>query len=367
MLVSVTVDHSAASAEKDLIETSRAPLFNLESFSLRLNYSDEFGVDESSLLGDLKIGPNEIYRSLDILPVFNVSASPYCPLGQQNQNNDGFLQSDITSPLYACQQSISDENGIEYIAWVIEFGTSRNQVVFICRGTFFPRGWNFEEALNDECYKATNSAELVDGFFDYVKITPFIVDGSLYPRISNQTGVEFSFVVNGESRDVLGRAIPSENCAIGASCDIKYAVYDVIVSSQLKPDEAIQNSQDLMKNSEDFSNSTSYSILFYLSLITFIGALSMFAFILRRRSSESLSRAKRQFTGTTANFKLRYRPDKLNEILKQFEIKDKDKFLAFAEANNADLNNDNHLSTKELKLMANRYLFTISNAASEEE
>ena len=296
MFVSVTIDHSAIYAEEVRIDWRRAPLFNLESLSLRLNYSDEFGVNVTSIPGDLKIGPIEIQRSLDILPVYNASASSYCPLGKQNQDTDGFLQSDITSPLYACQELISDENGIEYTAWVIEFGVSRNQVIFICKETFFPRGWNFEGALGDECFMATNSAELVDGFFDHVEITPFIVDGSLYPRISNQTGVEFSFIDNGELREVIGRAITLENCSSMASCEIKYVVQNVVVSSQLKPNEAIENSQSLMKNSEIFTSSTFYSILFYGTIFLFFGALAIFAYNLHRRSVESLSHSTRQFT-----------------------------------------------------------------------
>ena len=57
----------------------------------------------------------------------------------------------------------------------------------------------------------------------------------------------------------------------------------------------------------------------------------------------------------------------MDEILNQFEIKDKHNFLAFAESNNADMNNDDHLSRKELRLIAKKYILDLSDKTPKEE
>ena len=83
------------------------------------------------------------------------------------------------------------------------------------------------------------------------------------------------------------------------------------------------------------------------------------------RSVESLSHPQRQLR-IHRQFQIKIPSYVMDEILKQFEIKDKHN-LAFAESNNADMNNDDHLSRKELRLIAKKYILDLSDKTPKEE
>ena len=125
--------------------------------------------------------------------------------------------------------------------WV---GVSRNQVFSFARRRF-SHGWNFEGALATMLH-GDKFCKLVDGFFDHVEITPFIVDGSLYPfqikpesnSVYRQRRVERGHRQNHHLGKLQRHGVLHEINML----------FKTLLFHPSKPNEAIENSQSLMKN-----------------------------------------------------------------------------------------------------------------------
>ena len=158
-------------------------LFNLDNFRIILQYYDHLELSDMTLESELYLSSDKITRSDDRAPTFDFEVNPSCPLswdGDKKPNSDGFLQSDYTSPISSCAEAIDDEDGVERTIWQFDFisGGYSIDAQIDCLGTFFPKDWDFQSAIEDGiCSKPSN--DFPNGIFD-VKITPLIVDKSQY-------------------------------------------------------------------------------------------------------------------------------------------------------------------------------------------
>ena len=156
-------------------------LFNLESYSLIISYSDPLGVNSNSNPWDLKISSDEIERAPDSIPVLNLPDSSKCALGNEEIiKHDGFLQDDKFINLFECSEYISDFDEIETTIWEFDFkiGNDNSYIVEIeCTGTHFPEYWDFDSSFDKKkCFEPSRSFPDGSGYDVLIKLT--VVDSS---------------------------------------------------------------------------------------------------------------------------------------------------------------------------------------------
>ena len=322
-------------------------LFNLESYSLIISYSDELGVTSTTNRELLKL--KNITRAEDNSPSFNGDFSNSCPLGLTTQSwtlSDGFLQSQVTAPLSECGNSILDEDGIHRVVWAFIFseGNQEYELEIDCSYPYFPRDWNFDAAI-DANWCEVPSNPFPSGVYD-VSIRPLIVDESVYFR----DRADYTLTEGG----LYGKPIYGIGCENDAlDCQfIEYTLYDVVVSPSLNPVEEVENSKKLVESAKIFVKSKTFDVLFILTILTLFGIISsvyLKVFNSRRFIQEpdpELNPAKENLTieQVNENYEL---TDRLKDIIFDYEIEDQEQFLLFA-ANSYDLNQDGRLSYEEM-------------------
>ena len=263
----VMINHSSVRETLSVTPIHNSTLFNLEYYSLRIEYIDNIGVSMKSTLNDLKIESEQIIRTDDNLPIYDDSVNTNCPLGksyQDIQQSDGFLQSQTTSPLSSCSQSIFDYDGINQIIWQFTFidGNERIESEFACKSTYFPRNWNFQDAI-DANLCSEPSTKFPSGVFDVV-IRPWVVDESSFVRDADRYTIS--------QQGQLSKPIIQGDCSEDIDeCEfVQYKLFDVIVSSSLNPISEVENSKRLVNAAEDFSDSMFFIIIFISALISML-------------------------------------------------------------------------------------------------
>ena len=263
----VMINHSSVRDTLSVTPVHNSTLFNLEYYSLRIEYFDNIGVSMKSTLNDLKIESEQIIRTDDNLPMYDDSVNTNCPLGKSYwdiQQSDGFLQSQSTSPLSSCSQSIFDYDGVNQIIWQFTFidGNERIESEFACKSTYFPRNWNFQDAI-DANLCSEPSTKFPSGVFDVV-IRPWVVDESSFVRDVDRYTIS--------QQGQLSKPIIQGDCSedIGECEFVQYELFDVIVSSSLNPISEVENSKRLVNAAEDFSDSIFFIIIFISALISML-------------------------------------------------------------------------------------------------
>ena len=348
----VYVDHSSINNYLNSSLPDRPDnLFNLDNFRVVLNYFDYLGLSSKTFESELYLSSDQITRSDDRVPVFNSEINPSCPLswgGEKKPISDGFLQSDYTSPISECQDSIDDEDGIEITTWQLKFtsGDYSIDVQIDCQNTFFPADWDFEAAIDDGiCSKPSN--DFPNGIFDVI-ITPLIVDKSQY---GNQRD-SFMITESGYPAKKIKQA-----CDQAPDCPyIEFEVKSVTVSSELSPKAEVERTKDFI----EASKSVTSSIFFKL----FLGISGLLLIILIRRIIVALSTQKRLYeqemldrnvesAEEMAKREFSYNEDRLVKVLSKFNIIDREKFLQFSF--DFDVNNDGYISEEEFIQAAVEY------------
>ena len=161
-------------------------LFNLESYSLIISYSDPLGVNSNSNPWDLKISSDEIERAPDSIPVLNLPDSSKCALGNEEIiKHDGFLQDDKFINLFECLQNILQGDFDEPLKQ--QFGNSISKsemtihtllksVQMDSLPSIIPI-WDFDSSFDKKkCFEAIRSFPDGSGYDVLIKLT--VVDSS---------------------------------------------------------------------------------------------------------------------------------------------------------------------------------------------
>ena len=350
LVFSVLIDHAEVrNFEGSPLKAHPAPLFNLETFEILLNYQDYMDLEMVTAKGDLVFNSESISRTEDLEPYFVGKNGSKCPLSFATNNGqvtDGFLQSQYSSPLSECLGIIVDDDGIMRTIWQFTFiaGESNTEVEISCLETYFPVDWDFESAIDRGSCSAP-SRSLPDGVFDVV-IMPLIVDERVFSR-----DLTPSFSSNNKDSGVP----VIESCEVLLECKtLEFRLTSVTVSSNLNPAKEVQNTKNLIQTAQNMNNSFAFIILMWLSIIGLIGSFIILERMIRSKRNQSLSDDKdSNQTESLPEQHFGYKLEKLEKIVMQYKIQDVEAFLDFAKT--FDVNHDNYLSGIELVQAAEQY------------
>jgi len=328
-------------------------LFNINDYSLIIEYQDQFGVVGSSQSSDLIIESSEIFRTEDNLPQFIESLD--CPLGTNYHNRksaDGFLQSQQSAPLSECANSITDADDINQIIWSFAFidGNNIYYSEIRCKSTYFPKNWNFQVAIDADLCEPPSS-KFPTGVFDVI-IQPWIVDESIFARDQD------SFKISSDGK--MSKLVQLGDCSDVTSCQfLEYRLFDVVVSSSLNPVSEVENSRELVEGAQDFIGSNYFLLYLAIALISLIGVVYSIYSKLRsgRISSSHLMKkppkpedVKIDLEYVTNNYD--WYDEVLAKIKSDFSITDEEQGDFLIHALNYDLDRNKNLSGDELRKAA---------------
>ena len=237
MQVKITINHSSIRINSGL-NYHVNPLFNLASFAIQFEYSDQLGVMERTDVSDLSILSDQILRATDLPSSFDKGA---CQLGYDASTTslDGFLQSDSTLSLNSCMDSFEDQDGIEAIVWNMTFfnsvGVKAYNLEIQCSGTFFPLAWAFQDAFNSgRC--SHPGQPFPSGVYD-VRVRPIILDGSMY---SDEGSSQLHY------SPLLGNQTQCGDQE--SSCYVQLSLNSVTVYSSFDPALEVENAAEFVSN-----------------------------------------------------------------------------------------------------------------------
>jgi len=292
LTMAVEVIHSNLSTHEIYI------LFNLESYSLILNYSDPLGVSSISNSWDLTFESEEITRAPDSLPTLQLPSNN-CPLiDSEIVNHDGFLQSDYSVPLSECGDFISDPDGISRILWDFTFNKgsgSDYNVQIECDDVYFPQNWNLQKFIDEEkCNEPSNKFPEGSGYNVIIKL--MVKDSS---KFRDDDEKEFISVrlINQDCSDKI------RDCEL-----VELRVKEVTVSSDFNPLVDIANSRNFEKGASDVVSSGYY--WFFPTVCLLLGAM-VSLFMVSRRSNKT---GGVPFSARIKNIRV-----SINSIIKKFK------------------------------------------------
>ena len=336
-------------------------LFNLEYYSLGVRYSDDLGVSSQSSVEELTIDSEQIIRTLDSSPSFDSSINRNCPLGSNNldvKGSDGFLQSQATSPLSTCQETIIDADGVNRIIWRFTFidGNQRSYSEVECVSTYFPPDWNFQDAIDANlCQEPSN--RFPSGVYNVV-VRPWIVDESIFVRDSreyylSENGFYAKPIIEGDCSEII------ENCKF-----VEFELFDVVVSSSLDPIAEVENSKNLVENAGFFVDSWIFTVIMSASLLS-IGIVVRNLYRKYRNSiavspDDDVVESEDELTADQVRLRFQIDDQVFTNILEKYGISESDRDDFLTHVVNFDENYDGYISTDEMTLAAedwvdNRY------------
>jgi len=354
---SINVNHTnVRNSSANYLVNHSAPLFNIEYYSLGITYRDDLGISSSTTKGQLVINNSNIIRAEDNSPTFNESFVNICPLGTDNLHwaqSDGFLQSQETSPLSECSGAMNDLDGINRIIWRFIFseGNSKYESEIECHSTYFPREWNFQNAIDANICKEPSN-KFPSGVYD-VAVRPWVVDESIYVRDIG----EYRITENG----YYAKPITTTDCEESTECQfVEYILYDVVVSSSLDPIAEVENSKELVNSAKSFIESPISLMMILISITSLLGLIySVFIKVKRFRDAVSNMgvnehESEADHILTIAQVRDIYARPGLAKVISDYDIADEDGFLLFA-AQECDFDLDTYLSTAELTFAAEKW------------
>ena len=336
-------------------------LFNLEYYSLGVKYSDDLGVSTQSSVEELTIDSEQIIRTLDSLPSFDSSMNRNCPLGSNNldiKGSDGFLQSQATSPLSSCQETIIDSDGVNRIIWRFTFidGNQRLYSEVECVSTYFPPDWNFQDAIDASlCQEPSN--RFPSGVYNVV-VRPWVVDESIFVRDSreyylSENGFYAKPIIEGDCSEIIG------NCKF-----VEFELFDVVVSSSLDPISEVENSKNLVENAGLFVDSWLFTMIMCASLLS-IGIVVRNFYRKYRNTiavspDDNVAESENELTADQVRLRFQIDDQVFTNILDKYGISESDRDDFLTHVVNFDENYDGYISTDEMTLAAedwvdNRY------------
>jgi len=352
-----SVEHSIVRDDLSISPKHQSPLFNLEYYSLGLRYSDPLGVVSQSNLDDMLINSEDIIRTADNLPKFDMSILSACPLGMTNsdlKDSDGFLQSQSTSPLSSCSNSISDDDGISRIIWKLTFidGDERFESEVECQSTYFPANWNFQDAIDaNRCSNPSN--KFPSGVFNVV-VRPWVVDESIYVRDQD----DYSISEGGYYSKPIIQGDCSNNIV---ECEfVQYVLFDVVVSPSLNPISEVENSKNLIEGATEFVDSWLFGTFLFTALFAIVGILVNFYRKWKNASSiveiQTNQDAEDDLTADQVKYRFKWDDAILHDILQKYGISSEDKEEFLLHGVQYDENFDGWLSGAELNLAAGEWV-----------
>jgi|GEM_PF-3114237 len=259
MQVEIAINHSSIRTNSGL-DYHINPLFNIASFAVQFDYSDQLGVMERTDVSDLILSSDQIFRAPDLPSTYNKMT---CQLGYDAsmKSIDGFLQSDATLSLNTCMNSFEDEDGIEAIVWNLTFFNSIGEQAYSleieCSGTYFPVAWALQDAFNsDKC--SHPGQPFPSGVYD-VRVRPIVLDGSMYDE-------DGSFRLH--YSPILGNQSQCENQQ--SSCYVQLSMSSVTVYASFDPAIEVENAAEFVR---DWKASPGFNVIgwniFFVLLLTY--------------------------------------------------------------------------------------------------
>lgn len=231
----MVVNHFDIKNGSSLYNHPELPLFNLAFMQLTLTYSDVLGVEATYSPPAFRLEGDDIVRSSNRPPQYLGG----CALGVNNtvRSQDGFLQSDNTLNLEACEGWFADEDGIYSTVWNMSFSNSVGEIVYSmeieCRGTYFPQDWAFQNAF-DSGRCTPPKSPFPSGVFD-VKVQPKIRDMA-------------AFDPNGNERNEPVPVSDTGNGTCMRDCWVVVSVPDVNVYPSFNPALEVKNAQEFVES-----------------------------------------------------------------------------------------------------------------------
>ena len=253
-----------------------------------------------------------------------------------------------------CSDLILDEDGVHAILWRFTFEAMNTKTVvnIHCDGTFFPVDWDFESAIPDTCRSPDQS--FPDGVYD-VTIQPIMIDNGLF----NRENSNFQVLHDG----LFGRFI-IEDCEEGVACGrLTFSLESVTVSSDLNPATEVENTKNLISNSQAITNSAVFKFVGFFAVVSLIITVIYIRQLIQTKRGESQLREKENASvKPIIKQDYKYNDQKLRKIVELYKIEDIGAFLEFARS--FDVNNDAYLSGLELREAAKKYQEVMTQAIS---